>query len=316
MSSDQSPLALLPHPAFRQGSRVRLLAGVAIVSLASAIGAAHVFTARGLDAVRESLAPATAEKLQNAARLGLLVDVLGAIFVAVALAFLAREARAHARAERRAAEKRALLEAILDSMSEGVSVVDADGRIVLVNAARKGAHPAGFANIPRGGWARAFPFFQPDGRTPVAEEDLPMSRALRGESGSVELVRRPADGRHVHERTTFQPLRIPGQAKPAGAVVVVRDVTERRENDRVRQEYVVSLQNALADVKTLRGILPICANCKKIRNDQGAWTQVEAYVQQHTSAEFSHGICPECIRTLYPEFADESGSGTPRAPGA
>ena len=52
----------------------------------------------------------------------------------------------------------------------------------------------------------------------------------------------------------------------------------------------------------LRGILPICAHCKKIRDDQGYWSQAEVYVRDHTEAEFSHGICPECIEKLYPEF--------------
>lgn len=67
------------------------------------------------------------------------------------------------------------------------------------------------------------------------------------------------------------------------------------------------LNRALAEIKTLRGIIPICANCKKIRDDQGYWNQVEVYFREHTEAEFSHGICPECIKTLYPEFAKNEG---------
>lgn len=63
------------------------------------------------------------------------------------------------------------------------------------------------------------------------------------------------------------------------------------------------LQQALEQVRTLRGILPICSSCKKIRDDQGYWTQVEAYVRDHTEAEFSHGICPDCIERLYPEYS-------------
>lgn len=72
------------------------------------------------------------------------------------------------------------------------------------------------------------------------------------------------------------------------------------------------LGEALEQVKTLRGILPICANCKKVRNDTGYWQQVEIYVADHTEAEFSHGICPDCMRTLYPEFAwDEDEDKAP-----
>jgi sigma-B regulation protein RsbU (phosphoserine phosphatase) len=62
------------------------------------------------------------------------------------------------------------------------------------------------------------------------------------------------------------------------------------------------LRQALDQIKTLRGIVPICANCKKIRDDQGYWNQVEVYVRDHTEAEFSHSICPDCVKELYPEF--------------
>jgi DNA-binding response OmpR family regulator len=70
-------------------------------------------------------------------------------------------------------------------------------------------------------------------------------------------------------------------------------------------EKIGELQRALAEIKTLRGIVPICASCKKIRDDKGYWNQVEVYVRDHTEAEFSHGICPECMKKLYPEFAGE-----------
>lgn len=65
------------------------------------------------------------------------------------------------------------------------------------------------------------------------------------------------------------------------------------------------LKKALAEIKTLQGILPICAHCKKIRNEQGNWQQIEIYVENHSRAEFSHGICPECIREHFPEYEDE-----------
>jgi hypothetical protein len=60
------------------------------------------------------------------------------------------------------------------------------------------------------------------------------------------------------------------------------------------------LTHAIADVKQLRGYLPICASCKKIRNDGGYWEQIEKYISEHSQAEFTHGICPECARRLYP----------------
>lgn len=62
------------------------------------------------------------------------------------------------------------------------------------------------------------------------------------------------------------------------------------------------LEQALAQVKTLSGLLPICSHCKKIRDDQGYWNQIEKYVGEHSNAQFSHGICPECAKKFYPDF--------------
>lgn len=68
---------------------------------------------------------------------------------------------------------------------------------------------------------------------------------------------------------------------------------------------IEELRHALAELKTLRGIVPICAGCKKIRDDQGYWNQVEVYVEDHTEAQFSHGLCPECIEKTYSDFTAE-----------
>lgn len=72
-----------------------------------------------------------------------------------------------------------------------------------------------------------------------------------------------------------------------------------------RQKLLLKLQDALAEIKTLQSLLPICANCKKIRNDAGEWEAVDNYISKRTDTKFSHGICPDCIRLLYPEIADD-----------
>ncbi len=82
-------------------------------------------------------------------------------------------------------------------------------------------------------------------------------------------------------------------------------VKERREAAEARERLIGELQKALNNVRTLRGLVPICASCKKIRDDQGYWQQVEVYVRDHSEAEFSHSICPECTRKLYPEIAKQ-----------
>lgn len=68
---------------------------------------------------------------------------------------------------------------------------------------------------------------------------------------------------------------------------------------------IQKLNQALEQIKTLKGILPICSFCKKIRNDKGYWDQLEAYISHHTDAEFSHSICPECVIEYYPEFQED-----------
>jgi len=69
------------------------------------------------------------------------------------------------------------------------------------------------------------------------------------------------------------------------------------------QEKTVSLELALSEVKTLRGLLPICCGCKKIRDDEGLWTMIEAYLSERADVQFSHGLCPDCIERLYPDQA-------------
>lgn len=80
------------------------------------------------------------------------------------------------------------------------------------------------------------------------------------------------------------------------------EVSERQRAEEALSKLVAELQDALAQVKTLSGLLPICASCKKIRDDQGYWTQVEEYVRQRSHANFTHSICPECAKKLYPEL--------------
>ncbi len=71
-------------------------------------------------------------------------------------------------------------------------------------------------------------------------------------------------------------------------------------------EMVKELKQALAEVRTLKGIVPICANCKNVRDDQGYWNRVESYLNQHTEADFTHAVCPDCMKRLYPQFEDAS----------
>jgi hypothetical protein len=91
-------------------------------------------------------------------------------------------------------------------------------------------------------------------------------------------------------------------------LTVMIDITERKQAEAELEKTIQELQSAIEQIKTLKGLVPICAWCKKIRNDKGYWEQVESYVSRHTEAAFSHGICPDCAKKLYPEFFKEKGS--------
>lgn len=88
----------------------------------------------------------------------------------------------------------------------------------------------------------------------------------------------------------------------------VRYAIERKRAVAERERLIRELQEALAKVKTLSGLIPICASCKKIRDDQGYWNQVESYVAKRSDAKFSHGICPECARKLYPDVVGSTST--------
>ncbi len=85
-------------------------------------------------------------------------------------------------------------------------------------------------------------------------------------------------------------------------LAAIRDVTERRHAQAEREHLITQLQEALAQVKVLSGLLPICASCKKICDEHGQWDSVEKYIHDHSGANFTHGICPECSLRLYPEI--------------
>jgi len=79
---------------------------------------------------------------------------------------------------------------------------------------------------------------------------------------------------------------------------VARDITERKRAEEERETLLQKLQTALAEVRILRGILPICSYCKRIRDDENYWQSVDAYLSEHINAEFSHSICPNCYRSV------------------
>lgn len=87
---------------------------------------------------------------------------------------------------------------------------------------------------------------------------------------------------------------------------LAQEEIERRKKVEEKLDITINeLKKALSEVKTLRGFIPICGSCKKIRDDKGYWNQIESYIRNHSEAEFSHSLCPECVKKLYPDLYDK-----------
>jgi response regulator RpfG family c-di-GMP phosphodiesterase len=90
------------------------------------------------------------------------------------------------------------------------------------------------------------------------------------------------------------------RTRVGSALKLKQEMDSRKAREQELKKRTQELEQALKEVKVLRGFIPICASCKKIRNDQGYWQLVEAYIREHSEAEFSHGICPDCIKKFFP----------------
>lgn len=110
-------------------------------------------------------------------------------------------------------------------------------------------------------------------------------------------------GMEIEQRPVLAILREVTEVR-AELTVAQQEIERRKRVEAEKEVLIRDLQRALSEVKTLRGFLPICASCKKVRDDAGYWQQIERYIQAHSEARFSHGLCPECATKLYPEYAD------------
>lgn len=135
---------------------------------------------------------------------------------------------------------------------------------------------------------------------PEAYKELWMTLSS-GQEWRGEFHNRKKNGEFYWESASISPV-INGEGKITHFVAVKEDITERKRAEEERERLINQLQEVVAKVRMLSGLVPICAGCKKIRDDQGYWHQVEEYIQAHSQAQFSHGLCPECARRMFPDF--------------
>jgi PAS domain-containing protein len=168
------------------------------------------------------------------------------------------------------------LSAILEMNADGIVIVDTDGLVLYVNPAAEKL----FAK---------------------KEEDLlgyPFGFPITSDESKDIIIRK---GNTLID-VALRVAQVQWQQKPAYQLSL-RDITERKLLQEEREKLIKELQSAMENVKMLSGLLPICSSCKKIRDDEGYWSQLEGYIQKHSIATFTHSVCPECFPKLYPEFA-------------
>ena len=129
-----------------------------------------------------------------------------------------------------------------------------------------------------------------------------ISKALTGQRTRFEGEYLTVTGNILTQmRANFSPAFF-SDGSVSGVIGVFEDITERRLVEKDRERLIRELREALSKIKTLSGLIPICASCKKVRDDKGYWNQIDAYFRDHIDIDFSHGLCPECAKKCYDDL--------------
>ncbi|OZB96056.1 hypothetical protein [Paenibacillus sp. XY044] len=186
---------------------------------------------------------------------------------------------------------------LIHSMLQSIAVVDAGGVIISVNHAWiQSAHDEG---VPRSfNWV-GVNFMQI--ADALSEEDEPDTDSLQAVlQGTVPFYKNEFRSSCIQPSRWFQieafPLRNGARDEIRGMVICLSDISRSKQLED-------DLMTALSQIRTLRGLLPICAVCKRIRDDDDIWNSIESFLQKHAHTEFTHDICPDCIRRLYPKYS-------------
>jgi PAS domain S-box-containing protein len=211
------------------------------------------------------------------------------------------------RAEEALRESEEKFRNIVEQASDAILLCDEQGVVVAWNRASEQVTGLRAADVlGKFIWDVQFEVVPKERRTPDLYERFHSMIQQALDNGHSQWFSRPINGelecpdgtRRYFQQTVF-PIQT---AKGVMVGSITRDLTEQVQAEKEREKLFGELEEALTRVKTLSGLLPICANCKKIRDDRGEWRELEVYVRDHSEADFSHGICPECAEKLYPGF--------------
>lgn len=208
-------------------------------------------------------------------------------------------------AEKATRESEARFRDLFDEAPVGYHELDLDGRVTRVN--RTELDMLGFSADEMLGH-EMWDILAEDERQEARRRHKKRLAGFGSPDQHFERRLRRRDGRYVPAMVQTRLLRDGGGAI-IGTRATIQDISERKRAEGERERLIVDLQEALARIKTLSGLLPICSSCKKIRDDQGDWSQIETYIRDRTEADFSHGLCPVCAEELYPELRPGATSG-------
>ena len=181
--------------------------------------------------------------------------------------------------------------ALVENAPNIIMLVDHDRKIQFINHVVPGLSPESVIG------KSIFNYIQPEYHETVREAVDKVFQT--GETNIYETMGTGPDGRTSWYETSVAPRKQHGHI--TGVIQITLDITDRKKAEEERERLIQELQEALAKVKTLSGLLPICAWCKKLRDDKGYWKSVEEYISAYTGADFTHGICPECYNKLMTE---------------
>ncbi len=214
-------------------------------------------------------------------------------------------ARKRAEDDLKKSEKK--LRDITSSLGEGVMVIDEQGRLEFMNPEAERLLGWDAQELAGTLLHDKIHHHTADG-LPLSAAECPTLTVLKngGRVAVDEDVFLRRDGTPLPVAYISAPIFEDG--KVVAAVIAFHDISRRKRIEQEREKLILDHMDALSRIKTLSGMLPICSSCKRIRDDEGYWTQIETYINEHSEAEFSHGLCPECAQRIYPQFykKDES----------
>jgi signal transduction histidine kinase len=188
---------------------------------------------------------------------------------------------------KRIEDERARTESIIAAIGDGIRILTPDFKILYENKAHRdllGDHSGEYC----------YQAYQ--GRDSVCEHCPVDISFLDGGIHTMERSVPTEHGQRYIEITSS--LLKDGEGRVIAGIEVVRDVTERKLLEAEREKLITDLREAMAKIRTLKGLIPVCAWCRKARDDKGYWEELEHYIRDHTDADFTHGICPECLEKV------------------